>query len=76
VWYFALLVTFLDGDRRYELHGLTADISDLTLAQLFEVSKAEAGLPEGMIDRYRQPIDDLSKREAKGGMRPAVILLA
>jgi hypothetical protein len=64
----------IDGERRYQLHGLAADICDLTLAQLYEVLKTEAGLPEETIRPYRQAIEDLSKAEVKDGMRPAVTL--
>jgi hypothetical protein len=64
----------MDGEKRYELHGLTVNISDLTLAQLHEVLRAEGGIPEETIRHYRQQIDDLSKQPAADANRPSILL--
>jgi hypothetical protein len=62
----------MDGETRYELHGLSTDIGDLTRSQLYEVLK-ESGIPTEIINRNNQQIDELSKKAAADGDRPAVV---
>jgi hypothetical protein len=64
----------MDGEARYELHGLSVDTMILTLPQLYEELKSEGGVPEGTINQYRQQIDALPTAMIIGGRRPAVVL--
>ncbi len=63
----------MDGETRYELHGLSTDIGDLTRGQLYEALK-ESGIPAEIINRNNQQIDELPKRAAADNNRPAVVL--
>jgi hypothetical protein len=63
----------MDGETRYELHGLTTDVGNLTRSQLHDALK-ECGVPEDVIGLNNQRIDNLSKETVTGGERPAVFL--
>ena len=64
----------MDGEARYELRGLTAEMTILTRDQLYEELRNEAGISEQMISQHRHQIEGLSTAMIVDGSRPAVIL--
>jgi hypothetical protein len=62
------------GEARYELHGLSADSTTLSLPQLYDKLKSEGGVSEQTVNQYREQIDALPTATIRGGCRPAVVL--